>query len=174
MIKSEGAYRPAFKVKHHSGRILGPLDLERIKKLVLKNQITGVELAKEYPNGLWLDINRIPELAELLFRHASGNLGGTEGGLKSDQSSYRPILSPTREQFAPTVVLPAGIPEKMVKTQRAVRERKENLEPDYAPPTEELEATWVEPREQSEEETRPPCAPLKWKPTPTLPKSKRS
>jgi tetratricopeptide (TPR) repeat protein len=102
---------PLFKVKHHSGRILGPLDLERLKKLVLKNQITGVELAKEYPNGLWQDINRIPELAEVLFRHASGNLDSSKGNLKSDQSSYRPILSPTREQFAPTVVLSTTKPD---------------------------------------------------------------
>lgn len=100
---------PLFKVKHHSGRILGPLDLERLKKLVLKNQITGIELAKEYPNGLWQDINRIPDLADLLFRHASGKLG--EGTLKSEQSSYRPILSPTREHYAATVVIPAAIPE---------------------------------------------------------------
>ncbi len=97
-------------MKHHSGRVLGPLDLERLKKLILKNQITGVELAKEYPNGLWQDINRIPELAELLYRNASGTLDATHT-LKSEQSSYRPILSPTREQFAPTIVLPSAAPE---------------------------------------------------------------
>ncbi|MBS1963325.1 MAG: tetratricopeptide repeat protein [Bdellovibrionales bacterium] len=99
---------PLFKVKHHTGRILGPLDLERIKKLILKNQITGVELAKEYPNGIWQDINRLPELAELLYLNASGKLTEGSGALKSEQSSYRPILSPTREQFAPTVVLPSA------------------------------------------------------------------
>lgn len=97
---------PLYKIKHHSGRILGPLDLERIRKLISKNQITGIELAKEYPVGHWQDINRIPDIAELLLRKASGTLEKSGQALKSDQSSYRPILSPTREQFAPTVVLP--------------------------------------------------------------------
>lgn len=103
-------------MKHHSGRILGPLDLERLKKLVLKNQITGVELAKEYPDGIWQDINRIPDIADLLFRNASGTLENSQSSLKSEQSSYRPILSPTREQMAPTVVLRVPMPESIDTT----------------------------------------------------------
>lgn len=114
---------PLFKVKHQSGRILGPLDLERLKKLILKNQITGIELAKEYPDGLWQDINRIPDLAELLFRHASGTLDSSKGSLKSEQSSYRPILSPTREQFAPTLVLPVTVPDEIENTSVTVDHR---------------------------------------------------
>lgn len=102
---------PLYRIKHHSGRILGPLDLERIRKLILKNQITGVELAKEYPDGEWQDINRIPDIAELFLRNAAGTLEKSGQALKSEQSSYRPILSPTREQFAPTVVLPVVEPE---------------------------------------------------------------
>jgi tetratricopeptide (TPR) repeat protein len=110
---------PLFKVKHHTGRILGPLDLERLKKLIQKNQITGVELAKEYPDGIWQDINRIPDLAELLYRNASGAFDSTKANLKSEQSSYRPILSPTREQFAPTVVLPSAIPSEPTQVTQA-------------------------------------------------------
>lgn len=94
-----------YKVKHHSGRILGPLDAERVRLLILKKQITGVELAKVHPDGVWEDINRIPEIAEMLFANASGSLSSSTT-LKSEQSSYRPILSPTHAQFAPTVVLP--------------------------------------------------------------------
>jgi tetratricopeptide (TPR) repeat protein len=97
---------PLYKVKHQSGRILGPLDQERIRKLIQKNQITGVEIAKAYPVGDWQDINRFPELAELLLTHASGNQEASKGTLKSDQSSYQPILSPTQDPFAATVVLP--------------------------------------------------------------------
>jgi tetratricopeptide (TPR) repeat protein len=95
-----------YKVKHRSGRILGPLELERIRLLVLKNQITGEELAKEHPDGSWQDINRFPEIADLLLRHAAGNLEGSKQTLKSDQSSYRPILGDTQVQMAPTLVLP--------------------------------------------------------------------
>lgn len=96
-------------MKHHSGRILGPLDIERVRKLILKNQISGTELAKEYPSGDWVDINRVPDLAELLLMHASGTLEKSGSSLRSNQSSYRPIMSPVPEQFAPTVVLPQPI-----------------------------------------------------------------
>lgn len=114
---------PLYKVKHHSGRVLGPLDLERLRKLILKDQITGTELAKEYPDGIWQDINRIPDIAELLFQKASGKLG-TKATLKSDQSSYRPILSPTREQFAPTIVLPPTDSPDFTVEQRALSKGK--------------------------------------------------
>ncbi len=63
-----------YKIKLSSGRVLGPLDLERIKLLILKNQITGVEVAREYPQGDWKDINQIREIAELLMVHAEGKL----------------------------------------------------------------------------------------------------
>ena len=105
-----------YKVKHHSGRILGPLDAERVRLLILKNQIPGVELAKVHPDGAWEDINRIPEIAEMLFANASGKLGSSTT-LKSEQSSYRPILSPTHAQFAPTVVLAQSVAPEPPKSE---------------------------------------------------------
>ena len=77
-----------YKIKLANGRILGPLDLERVRLLILKNKIVGTELAREYPQGDWKDINLIPEIAELLVARASGAL------VKEDPSSvsgYRPI-----------------------------------------------------------------------------------
>lgn len=63
-----------FKVKLASGRILGPLDLERIRVLILKNHIVGTELARYYPEGDWKDINLITEIAELFVARAEGKL----------------------------------------------------------------------------------------------------
>lgn len=135
-----------YKVKHQSGRILGPLDLERVRKLILKNQITGVELAKEYPLGEWQDINQLPELAEFLLRHAAGTLEKSGAALKSDQSSYRPILSPTREHYAPTVVLSQPV------LKPAAEPNPVPLELESAPsgleatrvPLDDSDKTWVE------------------------------
>lgn len=62
-----------YKIRLESGRILGPIDLARIQQLVLKNQVVGKESVRSQ-EGDWEDINKIPELAELLLRHASGNL----------------------------------------------------------------------------------------------------
>jgi len=61
-----------YKVKLTSGRILGPLDLERVHLLIQKNQIIGTEMARPYPDGDWQDINRISEIAALLISHAGG------------------------------------------------------------------------------------------------------
>jgi tetratricopeptide (TPR) repeat protein len=66
--------RQTYKVKLTSGRILGPLDLERVRLLILKNQITGTEVAREYPQGEWVNINQIPQIADLLVAKASGSL----------------------------------------------------------------------------------------------------
>lgn len=35
-----------YKIKHSSGRVLGPLDLDRVRLLIAKNQIQGIEPAR--------------------------------------------------------------------------------------------------------------------------------
>lgn len=45
-----------FKVKLEGGRILGPLNLRRIAKLIDSKQIVGNEIVREYPNGEWKQI----------------------------------------------------------------------------------------------------------------------
>ena len=69
---------PNYKIKLASGRILGPLDLERVRLLILKNQIVGNEVAREYPRGDWKDINLIAPVADLLIARAEGKLNKEE------------------------------------------------------------------------------------------------
>lgn len=103
MSRSQG---PVFKVKHRSGRVLGPLDLDRIKKLIERGEITGEEIAKAYPDETWKDVNLFPEIAALLLAQARGTIQNTDT-LSSNQSSYRPIMGgDTEVQMAPTIVLP--------------------------------------------------------------------
>ncbi len=67
-----------YKVKLDSGRVLGPLDLERIRLLIVKNQIIGSEQARKLPSKDWVHISLVPELADLLVQHAQGLLPGTK------------------------------------------------------------------------------------------------
>ncbi len=85
----EASGQQFYKVKLQTGRILGPLDLERVRLLILKNQIVGVETARPYPQGDWRDINQIPEIAELILSHVQGKL--SRQGLPEGESSYQPI-----------------------------------------------------------------------------------
>jgi tetratricopeptide (TPR) repeat protein len=89
-----------YKVKLTSGRILGPLNSERVRLLILKNQITGVETAREYPQGEWKDINQIPALRELLFAKLNGSL--SKGPYKSSVSatSATTVLPGATEVFS--------------------------------------------------------------------------
>jgi tetratricopeptide (TPR) repeat protein len=100
MGPSEGQH---YKVKLASGRILGPLDLERVRTLILKNHIVGREMARLYPQGDWQDINLIPDLAELLMAKAQGKLED----LKVVER-VRPVsnTAPTKVLAAPTQALP--------------------------------------------------------------------
>lgn len=63
-----------YKIRLESGRILGPLDLERIRLLILKKHIVGTEFAREESSGDWVKIGSVPEIAEMLLAHAAGNL----------------------------------------------------------------------------------------------------
>jgi tetratricopeptide (TPR) repeat protein len=67
-----------YKVKLESGRVLGPLDLHRIRLLILKNQIQGSEQIRKLPSEDWMHISLIPEIADLLIQHAQGLLSDTQ------------------------------------------------------------------------------------------------
>src|SRR4051794_11466376 len=97
---------PLFKIKLASGRILGPLDLERVRLLVLKNQIVGTETAREYPNGEWVDINTIAAISEMVLAHAEGRLAKDSSPVSA--SGYSPILGDPAQ--IKTHVLPGANP----------------------------------------------------------------
>jgi tetratricopeptide (TPR) repeat protein len=63
-----------YKIRLSSGRVLGPIGLDIIARLVLRSQINGREMARDYPIGEWKDINQIPEIAEMLIAKIQGKL----------------------------------------------------------------------------------------------------
>jgi tetratricopeptide (TPR) repeat protein len=63
-----------YKVRLGSGRVLGPIDLDRIKALIYKDKISGLESVRLYPNGDWKDINSYPEIADLLLAKLEGRM----------------------------------------------------------------------------------------------------
>lgn len=68
-----------YKVRLKGGRVIGPLDLARIKLFIYRDKITGLEMARLYPTGDWKDINTFPEIAELLMKKLEGSLELDEG-----------------------------------------------------------------------------------------------
>lgn len=103
-----------FKVKLVSGRVLGPLDLSRVQKLIKKNQITGQEQACCLPEGEWKDINQIPELAELLLRRLEKQLDPSQ---KTQTHTASPEAQPADPMAATvrlgvTQVLPGAEPQE--------------------------------------------------------------
>lgn len=75
-----------YKVRLVSGRILGPLDLDRIWIFIQKHQIVGKEIAREHPQGEWVDINAIPEIADLFVKQ----LEGTRSQYKTQTPNAQP------------------------------------------------------------------------------------
>lgn len=53
-----------FKVKLLSGRILGPLGIDRVRRLIKKKHLTGTEVARVYPNGDWVSVFQIEEISQ--------------------------------------------------------------------------------------------------------------
>lgn len=90
MALTDQGFGRSYKIKLVSGRVLGPFDLDRVKLLILKNQIIGEEIARIYPDGEWVDINQIPEIAELLVARISGKL--VKDSLEDKENDYKPIL----------------------------------------------------------------------------------
>jgi tetratricopeptide (TPR) repeat protein len=107
---------PQFQIKLFSGRVLGPLDLERIRLLIGKRKLFGNELARALPHGDWVDINSVPEIADLFV----------EAALSTTRAFANPVIPPpakpkslvddqaktiqlsAEQQAAATRVLPLG------------------------------------------------------------------
>lgn len=96
-----------YKVKLSSGRVLGPIGLDRIRILILKGQISGVEVAREHPVGEWADINSYVPIADLLVKKALGTLNSDP--TQHSSAETRPMVGPTiLVDPAPTVALPSN------------------------------------------------------------------
>ena len=146
-----------YKIKLASGRILGPLDLDRVRLLILKNQITGTETAREYPSGDWLDINRISAIADLLVKHAKGELR-TDSTLAPEDAAggYNPLLAPT--QVLPgagpsgavklTETMSAELPELKTQTAQQQPQSDDRAEPSFRPDPEPEERTQIATEEE--------------------------
>ncbi len=81
-----------YKVRLSSGRVLGPLDIQRIRRLIEAKQITGSESVREYPTGEWAPIGAVEALAELVLAQASGEytnyVNAKFGHEESSQQGY--------------------------------------------------------------------------------------
>jgi len=73
-----------YKIKLASGRILGPMALERVRLLMLKGQILGNESAREYPKGEWKEFHLVSGLGNLLVSRAEGKLESTDPNQTND------------------------------------------------------------------------------------------
>jgi tetratricopeptide (TPR) repeat protein len=93
-----------YKIKLESGRVLGPLDLDRVRLLILKNHILGKELARVYPSGDWGKIGSIPELGQLLILRAEGKLS-KDVPIASDTAATRILPNTHFEDALPTQVV---------------------------------------------------------------------
>lgn len=131
-----------YKIKLVSGRILGPIDLERVRLLVKEDQIHGEELAREHPQGEWMSINQIPALGEILVAHAQGLLGGKTASVATEESpeSHPPVNAGTTRMLP----LEKALPTALV---RAVVDRRSPEQP-----IEQEEATQVAPRPKDTDE----------------------
>jgi len=63
-----------YKVRLVTGRVIGPIDLNRVHLFIYKGKITGLEQARLYPTGEWRDINTYSEIANLLMQKLEGKL----------------------------------------------------------------------------------------------------
>src|SRR4051812_19584355 len=135
---------PNFKIKLETGRVLGPLDLERVRRLVRKGIVKGGELAREHPKGEWRDIALIPALAEIFLKVAQDRIDRSRaGGTRRGGSEENPQVEPA----GPTQILPenrgllpgAGDGRTVALTEVSVPGRKRRREDETTLPVDKTE-----------------------------------
>ena len=96
-----------YKIRLTSGRVLGPIDLERVRELLIKNRFTGEENARVYPNGEWLTITQIPEINELFMAHLEGRLK-SDTPLSEVGSSSKEVHHPVGDSLETVILSESG------------------------------------------------------------------
>ena len=123
---------PLFQVRLESGRVLGPLDLDRIRLLIAQNEITGSEFVCEHPFGEWKPISAQEEIMELLLKklEVGTQQFRREGGALQQAAQANQRESPTHSAH------PSGLPA-------SEKQEPENSESLSARPLEDEERTLV-------------------------------
>ncbi len=150
-----GARGPQFQIKLSSGRVLGPLDLDRIRLLIAKQKLLGNELARELPHGDWVDINSVSEIADIFVEAALSTRAVSRPPAK-------PVFSPD-DANAPTLQLS---PEQQAASTQILGAA---ASPEPSPPQEEeAESGRIELEDIEERtlvDTGEPTAPTRPQPT---------
>jgi hypothetical protein len=110
---------PKFRIRLHSGRVVGPLGLAEVYALIRKGHVTGVEQACQAPSEDWRDINDFPLIAEGLLAMSEGRVSF----LKEAGGGGVGELAPTVFIEPPPEILPlpgaenrARLPDKSLPT----------------------------------------------------------
>lgn len=103
-----------YRVRLESGRELGPIDLDRIERLISKNQIRGEEWCLEVEDDSkripeWRPIRQYSEVAEILLRKLAGKLDAPRLGEPSESSEVNVEVDDTQFQGS-TVILGQPLP----------------------------------------------------------------
>jgi len=98
-----------YKVRLRSGRVLGPMGLDRICLFILRDKITGLEEARSYPKGDWKDINKFPEIARMLLDKLEGRLEAPKVTAPPEELDNEIRIAPTED--LPDSVEPPGPPK---------------------------------------------------------------
>lgn len=64
--------KTTYKIKLENGRVVGPLPLDKVAKLIQKGVILGSEPVKKYPDGHWATLQSHSELLKVLVAHLKG------------------------------------------------------------------------------------------------------
>lgn len=120
-------------VKHNSGRVLGPIALERVRELIFAGQLQGQEPAALKAEGPWKKLSSFPEVAEIFLEQLS-----KEANLKQKKSK-----APAQDSTPPETSAAADPPAAA-----------EPFEPNINPPVSEGTAaapatrTYLAPKEE--------------------------
>lgn len=133
-----------YKIRLNSGRILGPMDRDRIRRFIESGHILGNEQARVHPDGEWIDIGKIRELADLMILVLREGKSPASGEPLPDEPVESAPLNSS------TVILPEtdGIALKEISS---IRMQTQGSVPQK---DDELEATVVESR-RTEDELEP-------------------
>lgn len=104
-----------YKIRLRSGRVLGPLDVQRVRKLIRAGHVRGDELARDASGGDWESLARFPELAQLLLEVAAGDrpiAGVDEERSTPSLARTLPLGSAKTQILEPTAILPSEAPNE--------------------------------------------------------------
>lgn len=123
-----------YRIRLQTDRVIGPVNVNEIKELILKKKIIGNEKVQTFPNGDWVNLKTIEELSDLF----SGNIEASKD--ETHLLNLKEFDLTSEEESSEEHIEQSEVPSEMEKHEEFKFKHEDPFEDESTPKTNDVES----------------------------------